>query len=663
MKTIRLTSLTMIGFRGERERTTTFSPNETIIAGPNGSGKSRHLDAFLWCLFGKDRNGRKDEDIKSYDEAGNTTDKAPCEVSVTLSVDGEPLTLRRAYVEEWVKPRGQAEEVFRGHHTDCYWDDVPVSVTEFGKRLSALIDETTFKLLTNPEFFASLKWEDQRAILFDVAHTPSIEEIAASSPEWQGLVDKLNGKSLADFRRRIAARKKKLKEDAAKIQPKIDQTRILLPQWQDRKTLEPELEGIEAELTDIDKAIASSSERLRKQDKEASEREAKIQELRSKQRQLIAEEHKRADEETYQRGAHRRELQHKIDETKQSIERAKSEAASLKEKREVLAGNKVKLNAEVLTKREEWMTLHATIYNGETTCPHCHQQLPDEQIAKAEAVWQSEKKVRLDTLAQSGAALKEQLTQCEASTDNCVALILQREEEADKLNALLIKQQAELLDLPEEEAVKPTPAEQLPGYNELETQIQELLKQADNSTIETDSTEAYTAKRKKLSDRRDEIKKLLASQDQWDDYTDRIKDLENEAKAIAQQIADAEKEEYEATRLALHQVEECERVINSRFRGVTFRLFEYTIDDKNREFPSETCQPLVNGVPITAANTASRITAGLEIIRVLSEHHQVCAPVFIDNSESIQTLPDDLTSQIILLRVSDDKELNVTHIN
>lgn len=653
----------MIGFRGERERSTTFSPNETIIAGPNGSGKSRHLDAFLWCLFGKDRNGRKDEDVKSYDEAGNTTDKAPCEVSLTLSVDGEPLTLRRAYVEEWVKPRGQAEEVFRGHHTDCYWDDVPVSVTEFGKRLSALIDETTFKLLTNPEYFASLKWEDQRAILFDVAHTPSIEEIAASSPEWEGLVDKLNGKSLADFRRRIAARKKKLKEDAAKIQPKIDQTRILLPQWQDRKTLEPELAGIEAELTDIDKAIASGSERLRKQDKEASEREAKIQELRSKQRQLIAEEHKRADEETYQRGAHRRELQHKIDETKRRLEECKSKISSFLTQYSELSNSAMSLKAQMLVKREEWTKLHATIYNGETTCPHCHQQLPDEQIAKAEAVWQSEKKARLDAIAQEGTLLKERHSKCEEDLIGGKAIILQSEDEADLLKGVLIKQQAELLDLPEEEAVKPTPAEQLPGYNELEEQIQELLKQADNATIETDSTEAYTAKRKKLSDRRDEIKKLLASQDQWDDYTDRIKVLEDEAKAIAQQIADAEKEEYEATRLALHQVEECERVINSRFRGVTFRLFEYTIDDKDREFPSETCQPLVNGVPITAANTASRITAGLEIIRVLSEHHQVCAPVFIDNAESIQSIPEDLTSQIILLHVSDDKELNVTHIN
>ena len=663
MKTIRLASLSLLGWRGEQDRTTTFSPNETIIAGPNGSGKSRHLDAFLWCLFGKDRNGRKDEDIKSYDEGGSTTDKAPCEVSVTLSVDGEPLTLRRAYVEEWVKPRGQAEEVFRGHHTDCYWDDVPVSVTEFGKRLSALIDETTFKLLTNLEYFASLKWEDQRAILFDVAHTPSIEEIAASSPEWEGLVDKLNGKSLADFRRRIAARKKKLKEDAAKIQPKIDQTRILLPTWQDRKILTPELEKIEAELSDIDKALSSSSERLRLQDKKVKEREEKINELRRQQRKLIADEEKRADEETYKRGAHRREIQHKIDQTKQLIERAKSEAASLKGKHEELAGRKVTLNAQVLTKREEWMTLHATIYNGETTCPHCHQPLPQEQIVRAEVVWQSEKKARLDALAQSGATLKEQLTQCEASADNCAALILQRDEEADKLNELLIKQQAELLDLPEEEAVTHTPADKLPGYSDLEKQIQELLTEADSDTIETDSTEAYTAKRKKLSDRRDEIKKLLASQDQWDDYTDRIKILEDEAKAIAQQIADAEKEEYEATRLALHQVEECERVINSRFQGVTFRLFNYTIEDKEHEFPIETCQTLVDGVPILTANTARRISAGLEIIRVLSQHKQVTAPVFIDNAESIQSLPEDTISQIILLRVSDDKELNVTHIN
>ena len=202
-------------------------------------------------------------------------------------MDGTPHTLRRAYIEEWVKPRGQAEEVFRGHHTDCWWDDVPVSVTEFSKRVASLIDETTFKLLTNPEYFASLKWDAQRAILFDIAHTPSIEEIASSSPEWKSLIDKLSGKSLADYRKELSARKKRLRDEAAKIQPKIDQTRTLLPTWQDRKTLTPELEMIEAELSDIDKAIASTSERLRQQDKKVKEREERIKQQTTKKLNLI----------------------------------------------------------------------------------------------------------------------------------------------------------------------------------------------------------------------------------------------------------------------------------------------------------------------------------------------------------------------------------------
>ena len=91
----------MVGFRGERERTTTFSPTETTISGANGLGKSRHFDAFLWCLFGKDTQDRKDYEVKTRDSESNTTDKAPCEVTAVLNVDGDRITLRRAYVEEW----------------------------------------------------------------------------------------------------------------------------------------------------------------------------------------------------------------------------------------------------------------------------------------------------------------------------------------------------------------------------------------------------------------------------------------------------------------------------------------------------------------------------------------------------------------------------------
>ena len=661
MRTIRLESITMVGFRGERERTTTFSPTETTISGANGLGKSRHFDAFLWCLFGKDKEDRKDFEIKTRDADNTTTDKAPCEVTVVLNVDGARTTLRRVYVEEWVKPRGQADEVFRGHHTDCWWNDVPVNVTEFKKRVSSIIDEATFKLLTNPEYFASLKWEDQRAILFQIAKTPSVEMIARSSSEWTSLMEAMKGKSLDDFRKELSARKKKLKEKLATIQPKIDATRSLLPEWQDRKTLADKLHEIEREEEEIDKAIASVSERMRIHNARAQERAAKVEALRSKQRKLVADEAKRADEEAYASESGRREQLRAIERATADQKSYILEANKLYQLRKGQLDYIATCEAKIEALRSKWMGTHEEKYNGDTNCPHCHQQLPDDQIDQARAVWQSAKQARLDDIFKEAEGYKANIEEAQASVHEKEAKIAEYNAKAGALELEIVAMRATLDAMPQAEATAPRPAIQLEGYNELEEEIQALLSEADSDTIETDSTEAYTAQRKKLTSRRDEILVALAKQDQWDEYSERIKSLDAEGKKLSQQIADAEQEEFKATKLAHRQVEECERVINSMFRGVTFKLFDYTIEDRAKEFPIETCITLIGGVPVATANTAKQITAGLEIIRTLCEHNEVCAPVFIDGRESIQQLPADLPYQIINLRVSDDKELTITY--
>lgn len=653
----------MIGFRGERERTTTFSPTETTISGANGLGKSRHFDAFLWCLFGKDTQDRKDYEVKTRDSESNTTDKAPCEVIAVLNVNGDRITLRRAYVEEWVKPRGQAEEVFKGHHTDCWWNDVPVSVTEFRKRVSSIIEETTFKLLTNPEYFASLKWEDQRAILFEIAHTPSIEEIADLSDEWVLLMEAMKGKSLDDFRKELSARKKKLKEKLATIQPKIDATRSLLPEWQDRKTLADKLQELEREEEEIDKAIASVSERMRMHNARAQERATKVEALRSKQRNLVADEAKRADEETYANESGRRDLLRAIERATTDQKSYRLEVKKLDLQRKGLLDYIATYEAKIEALRSKWEATYEEKYSGDTTCPHCHQTLPEDQMDQARAVWKSAKQARLDEIAKEAEGYKANIEETQVSVHEKEVKIAEYTAKADELEVEIVAMRATLDAMPQAEATAPRPAIQLEGYNELEEEIQALLSEADSDTIETDSTEAYTARRKKLTSRRDEILAALAKQDQWDEYSERIKSLDAEGKKLSQQIADAEQEEFKATKLAHRQVEECERVINSMFRGVTFKLFDYTIEDRAKEYPIETCITLIGGVPVATTNTAKQITAGLEIIRTLCEHNEVCAPVFIDGRESIQQLPADLPYQIINLRVSDDKELVVTHDN
>lgn len=653
----------MIGFRGERERTTTFSPTETTISGANGLGKSRHFDAFLWCLFGKDKEDRKDFEIKTRDADNTTTDKAPCEVTVVLNVDGARTTLRRVYVEEWVKPRGQADEVFRGHHTDCWWNDVPVNVTEFKKRVSSIIDEATFKLLTNPEHFASLKWEDQRSILFQIAKTPSVEMIARSSDEWTSLMEAMKGKSLADFRKELSARKKKLKEKLATIQPKIDATRSLLPEWQDRKTLADKLQEIEREEEELDKAIASASERMRMRDARAQERATRVEALRSKQRKLVADETKRADEEAYASESGRRDLLRAIERATADQKSYRLEVMKLDQLRKGQLDYIATYEAKIEALRAKWIDTHEEKYSGDTTCPHCHQTLPEDQIDQARSVWQSAKQARLDEIAKEAEGDKANIEETQVSAHEKEIKIAEYTSKIEELEVELAGMRATLDALPQAEATAPRPAIQLEGYKELEEEIQALLSEEDSDTIETDSTEAYTARRKKLTTLRDDIRLALSKQDQWDEYSKKIKDLGEEGKRLSQQIADAEQEEFKATELAHRQVEECERVINSMFRGVTFKLFDYNIEDRDKEFPFECCIMLVDGVPVGAQNTAKKVTAGLEVIRRLCEHNGVCAPVFIDNRESVQSIPDGLPFQIINLRVSDDKELVITHNN
>ena len=70
----------------------------------------------------------------------------------------------------------------------------------------------------------------------------------------------------------------------------------------------------------------------------------------------------------------------------------------------------------------------------------------------------------------------------------------------------------------------------------------------------------------------------------------------------------------------------------------------------------------VNGlIPFAYANNAARINAGLDIIKVLSEHYKMSMPVFVDNAESVTSLNSE-GLQVVRLVVSDDKNLRIENM-
>lgn len=311
MKQVTLKSLTLCNFKGEKERTTNFNPDVTTISGGNGLGKSRHFDAFIWLLFGKDSKDRKDYEIKTRLD-GKELHNVECSVSGVIDVDGEEINLKRAYIEDWVKPRGQVERVFKGNHTECWWNDTPVNVGEYTKRIEAIIDSSVFKMITNPAFFVNMPWKLQREQLFKLAGTITDAEIASKKPEFALLLDKISGKSLSDFKAEISAKKKRLKDELAQIQPRIDQTHKMMPENEDFNAIEVQIQVIDDEIKDIDKAISDATAAIRKAYEAEQKKQKDVNALKSECQQLLFRAKEEAQNAAFEANAARRELESNI---------------------------------------------------------------------------------------------------------------------------------------------------------------------------------------------------------------------------------------------------------------------------------------------------------------------------------------------------------------
>lgn len=649
MKKVVLKSITLRNFRGEKERTTNFNDVETTIMGENGIGKSRHFDAFVWLLFGKDTKDRKDYNIKTLVD-GKTLEKVNTEVSCVLDVNGETINLRRVYAEKWVKPRGQVEERFDGHEHELYWNDVPLKVGEYQTRINSIINDSVFKMITNPLFFANMKWQDQREQLFQLAGTITDNEIAAKKPEYAALLDKITGKSLADFKREISARKKKLKDELDTVQPRIDQTHKLMPESTDFAALEVEIESLESQIKDIDEAIADKTKAIRQQYESVQSKQREINELKQKRQQVLHDAKTTAKDSAFEANATRRNLEsnikiaeNELSSLERSIQSSERELNGLKERI-------AEKNETVVAKRQEWNNENAIEYNGDDTCHECGQVLPEERRSSARQLFAESKQKKLVQIRQNGIEINkeiEQLNKDVAEIEKTLK-ISQNNLESKKGETANLKDELARMPIVDESEIKP---EDLPEYVELSSKISEMEAAIDNGTEEIDTTELQNRK-KEISAKLDSAKGDLKNRDLITKYNGEIKELEAKGKQLAQQIADVEQEEYTIQNFTKAKIDECERRINGLFSMVTFKLFDYTIDGNE----SETCVPLVNGIPFGAANTAGQVNAGLDIINALVRFHGVSAPIFVDGRESVNRLIST-ESQIINLVVSRDKSL------
>lgn len=671
MKSITLQSLQLINFKGQRNLNIPFTGHNIDIYGDNGTGKTSVFDAFLWLLFGKDSNDRKDFEIKTLDNEGRVIPKIDHEVSAMLLVDGDTVSIRRVLKENWVKKRGSLEAEFSGNVTEYYWNGVPVNQTEFNAKVAGILNEQVFKMITNPLAFNALKWQDRRKVLIDIAGEISDSELAAGNTEYEKLLANLTqGKTLEDFKKQVSASIKKAKDDIKEIQPRIAEVDRGKPEAYDFPALKAELSDKEAELLDIDTQLHDAGKAF----------DVKLEAINAKKLQVNS---LKADVQAIEQAAGREaDIRLKPDDSvlaghrtlltqkENELVTAKNGLKTLTDKQSGIAKQIETLESRITAKREEWNTENAkllTFSDSDFCCPTCRRAFEASDVEgkkiEMESNFNNAKFLSLTDIQREGKNLAAEKTNLTSESNNLILRI----EAGNKMIADLETEITTLKDIVQIESDKLSNTSDLPGresiiqsiliankaYNDKKDEIAAIEATIDELPT-VDNTE-LKAKRQNLVNEIDGIKTKLRNEQQIQAAETRKAELLNEEKSLAQQIADVEKIHYTIENFNKLKIDALEAKINSKFRFVKFRMFEPQINGG----ASECCEPMIDGVPFTDANTASRINAGLDIINTLCEFYQVTAPVFLDNRESVVKLIET-KSQLVNLIVSEaDKELRV----
>ena len=637
-KTIVIRQLTLLNFKGIRNLTVDFDLNETNIFGYNGTGKTTIFDAFTWLLFGKDSKDRKDFNIKTLDANNQPIERIPHEVSATIEVNGEEINLKKCYNEVWTKKRGSAVETFNGHSVECYYNDVPCSVTEYNKKIAELCDEQVFKLITNPLYFTAQKKDYQRTMLFRLAGDVTNDDVLARYPEFADLVAMLSGKTLEELKREVQSKKRKIKDGIDTIPARIDERKRDMPETQDWDKLEKEIKDLEQHINSINEQIADRSKsynELTKQKQEIARQLSKTKsditareyELRDN---LLADYHekKRENESAVQRVATlNNERKYKVI----SLQRAEKELADHQSERELLLNEWRAIKAETITINEDSFV-----------CPTCHRQLDDADIeAKKEqmiADFNINNSHKLERNKSKGLEVKVAIEAKLAEITAIKDAIFNIDNEIAQITAS--KAYSTIPTMPN---IQPT-INADKTIIDLRNKATELQNQLDQE-ISLPATTDLTDRKREYEDNIRNIQLQLADRERIASNNKRIAELEKEYTESQAQLAELEGTEYNIQQFSKARIEQVESRINGMFNLVRFKMFEQQINGGE----IETCEATVNGVPFSDLNDAMKINAGLDIINAISRANGIVAPIFIDNRESVCEIVSGLAQIINLI--------------
>jgi hypothetical protein len=645
MKDIKLISLELFNFKCHAHLKIDFNGRNTSLLGDNATGKTSVYDSLMWTLFGKDSQGNGDKlmEVKPIGVGGEVKDhNAQTAVDVVLSVSGEEITLRRTLQEVWTTRRGCSEAVYTGNVSEYYINSVPVKKNVFSDKVNEIVDEDTFRLLTNVSYFANdISWQERREVLFKVAGVMDDAQIMATDARFQPLIEGMGRLSLEDYKKKMLSEKKAFTGTKTEIPARLSECQKTIEDVQglnfaaaraEVERLTAQKNAVEAQILAIEHDNAAEGKRL------------EIREATIAQMQLDGENR-----------AYRNSQTANMPDVSSMKQRLGTLSVQLATKKKMI-GNEVafveKLSQDIDASRERWVTVNKETFVG-GTCPTCGQALPAKQLQAAQEAFEAHKRERLAEIEQTAASRKQAK---EAAEDR---LLHMKEDVATLEGDILTLEKT--IAAAQANVIEPVDME---GYAERRKAIEEQIHSLNGELA--DMMANSSAVRGDLQKQAAEIRGQIAAQmeiiskESLLDYSRRrMEELREDAANAAKCLEAIEGVLFLIDEYSRYKTQFVENSINGMFRIARFRLFR----EQANGGVEDRCDVVLDGVPYINLNSGAKINVGIDIINTLSRAYGVTVPLFVDNAESVTALESGV-GQIIRLVVSEqDKELRTSYEN
>ncbi len=645
---LRLIELKIKDFAGIKKESFKFDGKDSKIYGDNATGKTTTAIALNWLLFDKGLEGQKIDIVPKDENNEHIHERVPT-VEAVLDMNGTKLHLKRESHPNYEKVEGSTKKHYKNSRTTKqYIDEVPYPITKFKNAINDIIDEEVFKLVTNPDAFAQLHWQDKRKILFQIAGDLSDEDIINSNSELKDLLEIISKRDIEDEKKVINDQLKKAREDLEHIPVKIN-------------TLNEQLTNTELNESEIEKALVYLDTEIDhlKEKRTDIERSGAALEIK---REIDDVEHKI---KVLKRNA---ELEHqnKTLGIQKEINVLKNEIDDLEYQNRFKRADNGNLTAtkddklvnyKHLTEEQERVQEEEFTNPNNDNCPLCGQPIPEhefqEKVERAQSEFNKSKSVRLERLTQDIKSIVNQGKEITKKIDENDEDIKKTQSLIDKNQKTLDKITHQLKEINSEQSQIEDSAEYkklLVQKSELESSLKDEKSLSDRKTTEITS---------EISDKENERHKVLQQLSELFNQQRLKKSIANyrkEEESILDTIENLKYRKYLIEEFTKTKVNLITEKVNGMFEIARFKLFHQQVNGDI----SDTCQIMVNGVTYDGGlNNAMRINVGLDIIKTLSKHYKAEAMIFIDNAEAVTKLNDTDAQQIQLIVSKQDKKLRL----